>query len=82
MTMFTSNISFRSRDLTKSTASSTNTGLNKKSSTGEISFDENSATSHGQMKLLPILEGGETDDQQNRKETSMKTTTISWTPME
>ena len=34
------------------------------------------------MKLLPIMEGGENDDQQTRKDASIKTTTISWTPME
>ena len=34
------------------------------------------------MKLLPIMEGGENDDQHNRKDHSMKTTTISWTPIE
>ena len=58
--------------------------LTKKSSNGAV--DELSQAVHSQMKLMPILEGGENDDKpsgnQTRKESTMKATTINWTPME
>ena len=72
----------RARDSTKSTATTPSASLNKKSSSGSINPDDASQAGHIQMKLLPIMEGGENDDQQNRKDASIKATTISWTPTE
>lgn len=64
------------------------TTLMKKSSNG-LNLDETSQTGQSQIKLMPILEGGENEDkltesQQTRfpKEMSFITTTISWTPTE
>ena len=60
----------------------------KKSSNGS-NVDETSQTGQSQIKLMPILEGGENEDKstestQNRvrKEISLGTTTIDWTPTE
>jgi hypothetical protein len=44
--------------------------------------DESTQALPNQMKLLTIMEGGENEDQQARKESTMKSTTISWSPME
>ncbi len=67
----------------------TNTTLIKKSSNG-LNLDETSQTTgQSQIKLMPILEGGENEDKlteqlQSRlpKEMSLTTTTIDWTPTE
>ncbi|CAF3914706.1 unnamed protein product [Rotaria sp. Silwood1] len=74
------------RDLNK-----TNTALIKKSSNGH-NLDETLQTGQSQIKLMPILEGGENEDkfneqqqqQQTRsnKEISLTTTTLDWTPTE
>lgn len=60
----------------------------KKSSNGS-NPDETSQTGQSQIKLMPILEGGESEDKsteftQSRlpKEMSLTTTTIDWTPTE
>jgi len=66
------------------------TTLIKKSSNG-LNLDEISQTNQSQIKLMPILEGGENDDklieqqqQQTRfnKEINLTTTTLDWTPTE
>ncbi len=71
-----------SRDLNK------NTSLIKKSS-NEHNLDETSQTGQSQIKLMPILEGGENEDKLNEqqsirlnKEISLRTTTLDWTPTE
>jgi hypothetical protein len=68
--------------------STTNTSLIKKSSNGLIP-DETIQTGQSQIKLMPILEGGESEDklteqQQTRlnKEISFARATIDWTPNE
>ena len=64
-----------------------NATLVKKSSNG-LNLEETLQTGQSQIKLMPILEGGENEDksveQQTRlpKEMSLKTTTIDWTPTE
>ncbi|CAF0808090.1 unnamed protein product [Adineta steineri] len=73
------------RDLQKTTAT-TNTSLIKKSS-NERNLDETSQINQSQIKLMPILEGGENEDkslEQTRfnKDKSFKTTTLDWTPAE
>ena len=72
----------RTRDTTKSNVTAASASLNKKSSSGSVNPDDGTQAGHINMKLLPIMEGGENDDQQNRKDTTMKATTISWTPTE
>ncbi|CAF0919614.1 unnamed protein product [Adineta steineri] len=70
------------RDLQKTT----NTSLIKKSS-NERNLDETSQINQSQIKLMPILEGGENEDkslEQTRfnKDKPFKTTTLHWTPAE
>ncbi|CAF3039685.1 unnamed protein product [Rotaria sp. Silwood2] len=73
------------RDSNKTNTSS----LIKKSSNGHI-LDETLQTGQSQIKLMPILEGGENEDKSNEqqqqtrsiKEISLKTTTLDWTPNE
>ncbi len=64
----------------------TNPPLIKKSSNG-LNLDETTQAGQSQIKLMPILEGGESEDkliEQPRlnKEISLTTTTIHWTPTE
>jgi hypothetical protein len=54
--------------------------LIKKSSNGQ-NLDEISSTGQSQIKLMPILEGGENEDKLNIPST-INTTTIDWTPVE
>ncbi|CAF0804572.1 unnamed protein product [Adineta ricciae] len=69
-----------SRDATK-------TSLTKKSSNGTAT-DEPTSTNQAQIKLMPILEGGETEDKLSELPTrpnkgiSLTTTTLDWTPNE
>jgi len=72
-----------SRDLNKNS-----TSLIKKSSDGH-NLDETSQTGQSQIKLMPILEGGENEDKlieqqptRVNKEISLTTTTLDWTPTE
>jgi hypothetical protein len=65
----------------------TNASLIKKSSNG-LNLDETSQTGQSQIKLMPILEGGENEDKLTEKQTrfpkeiSLTTTTLDWTPTE
>ncbi|CAF4033408.1 unnamed protein product [Rotaria sp. Silwood2] len=79
-----------SRDLNKTNATATNISLMKKSSNGQ-NFDDISITGQSQIKLMPILEGGENEDKLTEQSTArinaniptmINTTTIDWTPME
>lgn len=68
-----------SRDSNKNT-----TTLIKKSSNG-LTLDEPLQTGQSQIKLMPILEGGETEDksteqQQTQPKKKMSLTTLDWTP--
>lgn len=74
----------RPRETSKAT---TSTSLAKKSSNG-ITLDEASQINTSQIKLMPIMEGGEADDKlaelphRLNKELSLTTTTLDWTPTE
>lgn len=71
---------FRSSIDTVSNAPST-----KKPTSGQTS-DENASIGQSQIKLMPILEGGENEDKLSDPSTTRKniptTTTIAWTPTE
>jgi len=65
-----------------------NVSLVKKSNNGQ-NLDEISSTGQSQIKLMPILEGGENEDKLIEQSTSLihipstiNTTTIDWTPVE
>ncbi len=60
-----------------------NVSLVKKSSNGQ-NLDETSTTGQSQIKLLPILEGGESEDKSIEQSATrnISTTTIAWTPTE
>jgi hypothetical protein len=72
-----------SRDSNKS--NTTTTSLIKKSSNG-LNLDETLQAGQSQIKLMPILEGGENEDklieQQTRFNKGISLTTIDWTPTE
>ncbi|CAF1253311.1 unnamed protein product [Rotaria sordida] len=79
-----------SRDLNKINTTSTNISLMKKSSNGQ-NLDDISSTGQSQIKLMPILEGGENEDKLIEQSTTrintnistmINTTTIDWTPAE
>jgi len=66
----------------------TNVSLVKKSSNDQ-NLDENESTGQSQIKLMPILEGGENEDKLIEQSTTgvnipstITTTTIDWTPTE
>ena len=65
----------------------TNPTLVKNPSNGH-SLEETPQTGQAQVKLMPILEGGENEDKVNEqptrlpKEMSLTTTTLEWTPNE
>ncbi len=66
----------------------TNVSLVKKSSNDQ-NLDENLSTGQSQIKLMPILEGGENEDKLIEQSTTrintpstITATTIHWTPME
>jgi len=66
----------------------TNVSLVKKSSNDQ-NVDENASTGQSQIKLMPILEGGENEDKLIEQSTTrvnipstITTTTIDWTPTE
>jgi hypothetical protein len=70
------------------TTSITNVSLVKKSSNGQ-NLDEIPSTGQTQIKLMPILEGGESEDKLIEQSitrinipSTIKTTTIHWTPVE
>ena len=71
------------RDSNKNNA--TNPPLVKKSS-NDLNLDETTPSGQSQIKLMPILEGGESEDksiEQPRLNTEISlTTTIHWTPTE
>jgi len=65
-----------------------NVSLVKKSSNDQ-NLDENSSTGQSQIKLMPILEGGENEDKLIEQSTTrinipstINATTIDWTPTE
>ena len=67
------------RDINKN-----NPTLIKKSSNG-VNLDETSQANQAQMKLMPILEGGENEDKLMEQPTRFPKkmlTTIDWTPTE
>jgi len=75
-----------SRDLNKMNTTSTNASLVKKSSNGQ-NLDEISSTGQTQIKLMPILEGGENEDkliEQSTTRINIPSTikTLDWTPVE
>lgn len=59
------------------------TPLVKKSSNGQ-NLDDISTTGQSQIKLMPILEGGENEDKliEQRPAIRISSTTINWTPIE
>ncbi len=66
----------------------TNVSLVKKSSNGQ-NLDEISSTGQSQIKLMPILEGGENEDKLIEQSvtrinipSTITTTTLDWTPTE
>lgn len=65
------------RDSTK--VNSTTSSSQKKSSTGQT-LEQIPSTGSTQAKLMPILEGGETEESTSRIHFS--TTTLDWTPAE
>ncbi|CAF2071055.1 unnamed protein product [Rotaria magnacalcarata] len=64
------------RDSNKTTTTSTNILLIKKSSNGQ-NLDDGLSTGQSQVKLMPILESAENEDK-----IMMTTTTLDWTPAE
>jgi hypothetical protein len=71
--------------LNSSRDSNKTTSLIKKSSNG-LNLDETSQAGQSQIKLMPILEGGENEDklieQQQTRLKEISLTTIDWTPIE
>ncbi|UJR21655.1 hypothetical protein I4U23_024732 [Adineta vaga] len=76
------------RDVNKVTTISTNVSLVKKSSNGQ-NLDDTSSSGQSQIKLMPIMEGGESEDKSTeqttttiRMSTNVPSTIINWTPMD
>ena len=73
-----------SAEVFRSPIDTVNTGNTKKSTSGQTS-DENISIAQSQIKLMPILEGGENEDKLTEASTTRRnlpTTTIAWTPTE
>ncbi|UJR27515.1 hypothetical protein I4U23_008799 [Adineta vaga] len=77
--------SFWKNDSREPHKTTTNTSLIKKSSNG-IVIDDTIQTNQSQIKLMPIIEGGEMEDKISELPTplnkviSLRTTTLDWTP--
>lgn len=73
-----------SAEVFRSSIDTVSTGSTKKS-TGDQTSAENVSIAQSQIKLMPILEGGESDDKLIEASTTRRnlpTTTLDWTPSE